>query len=133
MRVVPPYRELNRTLPRRLRWTRARVPTRRHIPKLYRPEGRTITRPSARVSLLHLAATLGVVFAIWGLGALFQTYFAGRIYPHVTIDHVPVGGMTRDEALAALQNTETARINAPIYVQAADKTWQVAAAQFGTR
>ncbi len=133
MRVVPPYRELSRTLPRRLRWTRARVPTRRHIPKLYRPEGRTITRPSARVSLLHLAATLGVVFAIWGLGALFQTYFAGRIYPHVTIDHVPVGGMTRDEALAALQNTETARINAPIYVQAADKTWQVAAAQFGTR
>ena len=50
---------------------------------------------------------------------------------HITIDHVPVGGMTRDEALAALQSTERARINAPIYVQAADKTWQVTPAQFG--
>lgn len=133
MRVVPRYRELNRALPRRLRWTRARVPTRRRIPRLHRPEGRTIARPSARVSLLHLTATLGVVFVIWGLGALFQTYYAGRIYPHLTIDHVPVGGMTRDEALAALQSTETARINAPIYVQAAGRTWQVTPAQFGTR
>ncbi len=132
MRVVPPYKELNRTLPRRLRWTRARTP-RQRIPKLHRPEGRAIVRPSARVSLLQLAATLGVALVIWSLGAVFQTAYAGRIYPHVTIDHVPVGGLTRDEALAALRDTETARVDAPIFVQADEKSWRVTPAQFGAR
>ena len=132
MRVVPRYRELNRTLPRRLRWTRARVPTRRHVPQLYRPEGRTIARPSARVSLLHLLATLAVAGVLWAGAALFQTAYAGRIYPHVTIDQVPVGGMTRAEALAALRNAETALLHTPIDVQVAGKHWQVTPAQFGT-
>lgn len=133
MRVVPPRRGLNESLPRRLRWTRAHVPTRRRIPRLHRPEGRAIVRPSARVSLLHLLTTLAVALVIWGTGAIFQTYYTGRIYPHVTIDHVPVGGMTHDQALAALRDTETARLNAPIYVQAAEKIWQVTPAQFGAR
>lgn len=133
MRVIRPHRGLTESLPRRLRWTRAHAPTRRRIPKLYRPEGRPIVRPSARVSLLHLLITLAVVAVIWAAGALFQTAYAGRIYPHVTIDHVPVGGMTRDEALAALRATETSRVNSPIYVQAADKSWQVTPAQFGAR
>src|SRR5205085_11583059 len=117
VRVVPRYRELNGTLPRRLRWTRARTPTRRHVPQLYRPEGRTIARPSARVSLLHLLATLAVAGVLWAAAALFQAVYAGRIYPHVTIGQLPVGGMTRAEALAALRDAETARLNAPIDVQ----------------
>ena len=132
MRVIPRYRELNRTLPRRLRWTRARTPTRRQIPQLYRPEGRTITRPSARVSLLHLLATLAVAGVLWAGVALFQTAYAERIYPHVTVDQVPVGGMTRAEALAALRDAETARLDAPIDVQAAGTHWKVTPAQFGT-
>ena len=133
MRIIPPYRELNRRLPRRLRWTRARVPTRQRIPKLHRPEGHEIVRPSARVSLMQLIATLGVVAVIWVLGAIFQTAYAGRIYPHVTIDHVPVGGLTRAGALDALRDTEASRVNAPIFVQAADKSWQVTPARFGAR
>src|SRR5205085_2221217 len=64
--------------------------------------------------------------------ALFQTAYAGRIYPHVTVDQVPVGGMTRAEALAALRDAETARLNAPIDVQGAGQHWQVTPAQFGT-
>jgi hypothetical protein len=133
VRVVPPYRELGRALPRRLRWTRARVPTRRRIPRLHRPEGRAIVRPSARVSLLQLAATLGVAFVIWSAGTVFQAVYAGRIYPHIIVDHVPVGGMTRDEALAALRDTEKARVDAPIFVQADEKSWRVTPAQFGAR
>lgn len=133
MRVIPRHRGLNESLPRRLRWKRARIPTRRRIPKLHRPAERPVVRPSARVSVAQLAATIGVALVIWGAGALFQTYFAGRIYPHVTIDHVPVGGMTRDKALAALQDTETARVNEPIYAQAQEKTWRVTPAQFGAR
>lgn len=131
MRVVPRYRALNQSLPRRLRWTRARIPTRRHIPIPYRPEGRVIERPSARVSLLHLVATAVVVGVVWGVGTLLQSAYAGRIYPHVTIDRVPVGGMTREEALTALRYSETARINAPIYVQVGERSWQVTPAQFG--
>jgi len=133
VRIVPLYRELGRSLPRRMRWTRARVPTRRRVPKLHRPEGRAIVRPSARVSLLQLAATLGVALVIWSVGAIFQTVYAGRIYPHITIDHVPVGGMTRDDALAALRDTETSRVHSPIYVQAGDKSWRETPAQFGAR
>jgi len=133
VRIIPPYRELNRQLPRRLRWTRARVPTRQRIPKLHRPEGHEIVRPSARVSLMQLVTTLGVVAVMWVVGAIFQTVYAGRIYPHVTIDHVPVGGLTRADALAALRDTETARVNAPIFVQAGDKSWQVTPARFGAR
>src|SRR5205085_1849716 len=64
--------------------------------------------------------------------ALFQTAYAGRIYPHVTVDEVPVGGMTRAEALAALRDAETARLDAPIDVQVAGTHWQVTPAQFGT-
>jgi len=133
VRIVPPYRELGRSLPRRMRWTRARVPTRQRVPKLYRPEGRAIVRPSARVSLLQLAATLSVVLVIWSVGAIFQTVYAGRIYPHITIDHVPVGGMTRDDALAALRDTETSRVHSPIFVQAGDKSWRASPAEFGAR
>lgn len=131
MRVVPRYKGLTQSLPRRLRWTRTRVPTRRRIPKLYRPEGHVAERPSARVSLLHLLATAVVVLVCWAAGSVFAAIYAGRIYPHVTIDGVPVGGMTRAEALAALQYSETARLNSPIYITAGDKNWQVTPAQFG--
>ncbi len=133
MRVVPPYRRLGQALPRRMRWTRQRPPTRRRVPRLYRPEGRRIVRPSARVSLLHLASTVGLIAVVWALGALFQAFFAARIYPHITIDHVPVGGMTREDAIAALNDTETARIHQPIFVQVGAQSFQVTPAQFGTR
>lgn len=133
MRVVPPYRGLYSALPRRLRWTRARLPTRRRLPRLYRPEGRTLERPSARSSLWHLLTTLGVVAGIWLLGAAFQTAFAGRIFPHITIDHVPVGGMTRAEALAALRDSEAVRVSTPIYAQVGDQILRVTPAQFGAR
>ncbi len=133
MRVIPPSKGLSSTLPRRLRWTRARVPTRRRIPRLYRPEGRVIARPSATASLLQSIAFLAVVGVVWSAGALFQTAYAGRIYPHVSIDGVPVGGMTRDEALAALRVNEASRVNAPLLVRAADHTWQVTPARFGAR
>src|SRR5207248_2265223 len=86
----------------------------RHVPRLHRPEGRAIARPTARVSLLHLLVTLAVAAVLWGAAALFQTAYAGRIYPHVTIDHVAVRGMTRAEALAALGNTAAARLREPI-------------------
>lgn len=133
MRVVPRYRRLYQSLPRRLRWTRARVPTRHRVSIPHRPEGRAIERPSARVSLLHLLATVVIVAVVWGTGTLFQIAYAGRIYPHVTIDNIPVGGMTRAEALDALRYSETARANSPIFVRAADKTWQVTPARFNAR
>ena len=84
------------------------------------------------MSLLHLLATLAVAGVLWAGAALFQTTYAGRIYPHVTIGQMPVGGMTRAEALAALRDAETARLNAPIDVQGAGQHWQVTPAQFGT-
>ncbi len=133
MRVVPPYRRLGQALPRRMRWTRQRPPTRRRIPRLYRPKGRRIVRPSARVSLLHLASTVGLIAVVWSVGALFQGFFAARIYPHIAIDHIPVGGMTREDAIAALNDTETARVHQPIFVQVGAQSFQVTPAQFGTR
>ncbi len=133
MRIDLRHRGLSSSLPRRLRWTRARIPTRRHVPVPYRPEGRAIVRPSARVSLLHLVATAVVVAVAWGVGTLLQAAYAGRIYPHVTIDRIPVGGMTRAEALAALSYSEAARVNSPIFVQVGGKSWQATPAQFGAR
>ena len=133
MRVVPPYRRLGQALPRRMRWTRQRPPTRRRVPRLYRPEGRRIVRPSARVSLLHLASTVGLIVVVWAVGTLFQTFFAARVYPHITIDHVPVGGMTREDAIAALNDTETARVHQPIFVRVGAQSFQVTPARFGTR
>lgn len=133
MRVVPRYRRLNQSIPRRLRWTRARTPSRRYLAIPYRPAGRKIERPSARISLMHLVGTVSVAVILWGVASFVQSIYAGRIYPHVTIDHVPVGGMNRAEALAALTNSENERVNSTIYVQVADKTWKVTPAQFGAR
>jgi hypothetical protein len=133
MRVVPRYRRLNQAIPRRLRWTRSRTPSARYVAIPHRPVGRKIERPSARVSLMHLVATLCVAVILWGISTFVQSIYAGRIYPHVTIDHVPVGGMNRAEALAALRYSESERINSTIYVQVAGKTWKVTPAQFGAR
>src|SRR5689334_16990458 len=107
MRVIPRYRRLNKSIPRRLRWTRSRTPSPRYVPIPHRPVGRKIERPSARVSLMHLVGTVSVAVILWGISGFVQSIYSGRIYPHVTIDHVPVGGMNRAEALAALSYSES--------------------------
>ncbi len=136
MRAAPrpdPASKLKRTMPRRMRWTRTRAPRRTAIPRIHRQEGRVIARPSAAVSLSHMLATVGVVVVIWGVVTIFNLLFSGRIYPHVAINGVPVGGLTRTEALTHLQDTQAARLNDPLTVEVGARTFPVLPASLNAR
>jgi len=136
MRAAPrpnPSSKLKRVMPRRMRWTRARAPRRVAIPRIYRPKGRVIARPSATVSLSHMLSTVGVVVVVWAVGAVFNLLFSGRIYPHVAINGVPVGGLTQAEALARLQSTQKTRLDEALTVQVGARTFPVVPAALDAR
>jgi lipoprotein-anchoring transpeptidase ErfK/SrfK len=88
-------------------------------------------RRAARVAVFVLA---GLV--VLGGGAAFATYRyeeanAGRILPGISIDGVDVGGMTRDEAVAALRAAAEDRLSREILVRAGDERWRITPAELG--
>ena len=77
------------------------------------------------------AVLFGLVLVITLLGAFlaWQFWHAGRIYSGVTIAGIPVGGMTRPEAMAALNRGLVRQSLPPITVEYDGRQWPVAAGQ----
>ena len=96
-------------------------------------QGRHTNRRSAR-AIVIVSVVAGVV--LLGGGAAFSAHRyeqarADVILPGVTVGGVDVGGMTRAEAIDAVDRIMALRLGAPVLVSAAGKTWTVSPAQLG--
>jgi vancomycin resistance protein YoaR len=74
-------------------------------------------RGIALLSLLLLGAALGIGVA----AARDAATYAGRIYPGITIGGNPMGGLSREEAAAALRPIVERRLRSPLTVRLADR------------
>ncbi|HEY7667388.1 MAG TPA: L,D-transpeptidase family protein [Actinomycetota bacterium] len=69
-------------------------------------------------------------------GAAYAAYrydraTADRILPGVTVGGIDVGGMTRSQAIDAVEGAAAGRLDAPIQVLAADRAWTITPRQLG--
>lgn len=81
------------------------------------------------------AIVLGVVGALLGLGAIglvvYDARASERIFTGIHVAGVDVGGMTREEAIAAVSDHVSALTSRPITVSAAGGTWSSTPAALG--
>ena len=82
-----------------------------------------------------VAIAVGILLVALG-GVSFAAYrydqaSSDRILPGVSIAGVDVGGMTRAEAIGAVDRSVAARLNASLTVTAAGQTWTVTPAELG--
>ncbi|HHX73018.1 MAG TPA: hypothetical protein GX701_08875 [Clostridiales bacterium] len=61
-------------------------------------------RPTARLILKIVGYLIPVLLLIWLGTAVYRVYFFDRIYPGVSVLNIDVGGMTKEEAQAALSS-----------------------------
>ncbi len=76
-------------------------------------------------ALLAALAMLGVLFA--------ERELSRRILPHVSIRGVPVGGLTIDDAHAALERAYAEFLYSPVEIQYGTQTWHPSAEELGVR
>ena len=96
--------------------------------------GRHVKRTAGGV-IVVVAIAFGILALALG-GVAFAAFrydraSADRILPGVTVAGVQVGGMTRDQAVAAVDAKVAERLNAPIAIDAVDQTWTETAASLG--
>ncbi len=89
------------------------------------------THPRIKTGPADFAALFALVLVTTLLGAFlfWQYWHAGRIYSGVTIGGIPVGGMTRPEAMAAVERGLARQSLPPLTVAYAGRQWPVAAGQ----
>jgi lipoprotein-anchoring transpeptidase ErfK/SrfK len=81
--------------------------------------------------------TIAVAFVLLTVGgAAYAAYrydraTADRILPGVTVGSVDVGGMTRAQAIDAVQRSAAVRLDATIHVVAGDRSWTVTPRELG--
>jgi vancomycin resistance protein YoaR len=87
---------------------------------------------------LGLWIALGVVVILGGILVLlifgmllFQLLFLHRTYPGVTIAGVPVGGMTRNEVISAINTMAFDSLSQPVTIRADDKVWTFTGQELG--
>src|SRR5262245_4207886 len=99
-------------------------------------KGRHLNRGPTRVAAVIGGAILIVVLVLGGMAFAAYRYEQGRsdrILPGVTIAGVQVGGMTREQAIAAIQPVATEHLGSSITVSAGGRTWTVTPEQLGRR
>jgi lipoprotein-anchoring transpeptidase ErfK/SrfK len=99
-------------------------------------KGRHLNRGSLRVAAVIGAALFIVVLVLGGMAFAAYRYEQGqsdRILPGVTISGIPVGGMTRDQAIAAVQPAASQHLGSAITVTADGQSWTVTPEQLGRR
>lgn len=84
---------------------------------------------------LAILVLLGVLF-LGAAGAAYATYdysneYEGRMLPGTTIAGVDVGGMDRDEALAAVRAAVRPQVRRTVEVEWQERTWDVTPAKIG--
>jgi lipoprotein-anchoring transpeptidase ErfK/SrfK len=95
--------------------------------------GRHIKR--ARSAVVVVAIALGIVLLALG-GVSYAAYrydraSSDRILPGVTVAGTDVGGMTRVEAIQAVQRTAQARLAEPLTIRAGGGSWNTTPAELG--
>jgi lipoprotein-anchoring transpeptidase ErfK/SrfK len=98
--------------------------------------GRHIARHRHR-ALLVVGVIVGVLVLLVG-GAAFAAYRyegarAGELPPGITIGGLAVGGMTKGEAIAAVENVASERLDEPIVVSVGEHRWTVTRSDLGQR
>ncbi|HEX2295297.1 MAG TPA: L,D-transpeptidase family protein [Actinomycetota bacterium] len=93
-----------------------------------------LPRPGRRWTIA-LLTVFGLVF-LGAAGAAYATYdysneYEGRMLPGTTVAGVDVGGMDRDEALAAVREAVRPELRRRITVEWEDRTWNVTPAKIG--
>ncbi|MEP7059865.1 MAG: L,D-transpeptidase family protein [Actinomycetota bacterium] len=94
------------------------------------------THAKRRLSALVIIVGVFLVLGLAAGGVAFAAYRYDRanhdkILPGVRVAGVDVGGLTRTEALAAVQQAVSERLHTPITITAGDKTWTTSAAALG--
>jgi len=87
--------------------------------------------------ILFVGAAVAVLVLVVG-GAAYAAYRyemanADRILPGVRIDGIDVGGMTKAEAVAALEGRVEDRLDAPVTLVLGDRIWTSSIAELGRR
>lgn len=85
-----------------------------------------------RTAVGAVLITLTIGFAI--VAAIFVTLqqrFQERIYPNISIDQIPVGGLTRVEAEQVLRTRHNAFLQAPATLTFGERVWRPTLAELG--
>lgn len=83
---------------------------------------------------LRVLIAIGSVIALFGLAALIDSaLYYNKVHAGVTVSGHPVGGLTRDEATAALTRLVKQAQDEPITLTSGDKTWPVMPGDVGTK
>jgi vancomycin resistance protein YoaR len=89
-------------------------------------------RPLAEHFILSLALGIAAFFVIAGIFIVgYQFWFAGRIYPGVTVAGAEVGGLTPAQAAAEIQSKIVFPENGKILLQDGKNAWVVAPREVG--
>jgi len=87
--------------------------------------------PGRRVSRRGFLLSGGATTAAVAAGALFPLRCNGKFYPGAAIAGVPIGGLTRDEAQAALQERVDAFMRSAVTYVYQNQTWRFSAQELG--
>jgi vancomycin resistance protein YoaR len=128
----PPTRpSINRRFVRpNYRPARPNAPTRRIFPRrLDRPAFKD-RRARARDIYLRLGIGAGIVVVLSIAFVLFEGFYATRVNPHVSVDGIPLGGVSLSDVPTYLQQKLDQRNNEPIILHVDDRVYQVTSSQF---
>ncbi len=89
-------------------------------------------RRRANVGLYVLLALLAITLAGAGGGLYyFDRSYAGKIYPNISIQGMPIGEMSPQQAEAALRTRHSAFLQQPATLTYGERTWQPSTADLG--
>src|SRR5215204_4597316 len=102
------------------------------LPSWKRPDWK---RPAGLPGWQRLAVIIGLAVVLLATMSVAATArvsaSSGRILAGVTVAGVDVGGMTRDEAVAAVKATTEPKLRRGVFVVGGDKRWPVTPAGLG--
>lgn len=115
---------------------RASVGLREGVTRDWSAQSAGSLRPSLSLGGIGLGvgaflAALLILFV--GMAIALQVAYSGRMYPGVRALGVPIGGMTRDEARAALAERVTAMSSRSLVIGFSELRWTVAGHHLGVR
>src|SRR5688572_896903 len=84
-----------------------------------------------RVPILFISGAILLVLVLTILIGLVQWYYNGRVMPGVSAYGIDLGGMTADEARAALQNAFTYDDDTVFTFRDGERFWQLTAGELG--
>jgi len=89
------------------------------------------SRGAGHGSLLALGVLIGVALAVALFSLGLQRIYAGRIYPRVVVNGLPLDGRTPAEARTLLWDIQRKQITMPVTLQGNGRQWPVSPARFG--